>query len=150
MRPIISPVSPFWWRWLVVANSLFVVFCMALLVTPGLAQQYFNLLFFGTLGFPPSFPAEAVSYITFMYGVMGAVMLGWAVVLYYLILRPFRRGQIEGWHALAISMAVWFIADSALSVIAGRPANVVQNLVLALMYAIPLAKTYKAFHMMTE
>ncbi|MEW6497226.1 MAG: hypothetical protein AB1589_32695, partial [Cyanobacteriota bacterium] len=115
-------------------------------VFPGLTQQFFNLLFFSSTQDNLAFGEAAVAYITFVCAVLGAGMVGWAVALLYALFGPFRRGLREGWSMVVVSLAAWFVPDTAFSLWSGFWQNAVFNLVFAVLFAVPLAATYKAFH----
>jgi hypothetical protein len=42
---------------------------------------------------------------------------------------------------------VWFVLDTALSLVSGFWPNAVLNVVLAVLFAVPLAATYRVFHL---
>ncbi|MHB1325267.1 MAG: hypothetical protein ACYDGS_02040 [Thermoleophilia bacterium] len=136
----------FWWRWLVAATCVVFLFGLSLVVLPGLTQKAFNMLYFSSTKGNTAFGEAAVDYITFVCAVLGAVICGWAVTLLYAIRGPFRRGLLEGWRMVAVSMIAWFIPDTAFSMYSGFWQNAVLNAVFVVMFAIPLAATYKVFH----
>ncbi len=136
----------FWWRWLVLAACGVLLFGLSFVVLPDLTQRFFNLLLFSSTQRNPAFSDAAVAYITLAYAVLGAVMFGWAIALLYALFGPFRRGLREGWNAVAVSLAAWFIPDTTFSLRSGFWQNAALNLVFAVLFAIPLVATYKAFH----
>ncbi len=78
--------------------------------------------------------------LRFSLAVLGAVSLGWAVTLYFMINaaidlagkgRPF-------WNAITAGMVSWFVIDSTLSVVTGFGLNVLPNIALAGTYLIGL------------
>lgn len=74
--------------------------------------------------------------LRFSLGVMGAVSIGWAVMLHFVVRAAIDQGR-EGrrlWNAISAGMASWFVIDCTLSVATGFGLNVVPNLVLAGMY----------------
>ena len=56
----------------------------------------------------------------------------------------FRRGAREAWLIVAVSVAVWFVADTGVSLATGFWQNAVLNTVIAILFAVPLAATYSA------
>ncbi|MCU0511012.1 MAG: hypothetical protein MUE40_00410 [Anaerolineae bacterium] len=137
-----EPLSVFWWRWLLFANGALLAFGLALIFLPGPMLGYLNVLFFGSPALPPAFSEQAAGYIVFIYGVMGGILAGWSVTMLYLT-RQLRRGDRAAWWAMLFSALIWFGLDSGASVATGYPANVLQNAVFLVLYAVPLAVTYR-------
>lgn len=78
--------------------------------------------------------------LRFSLAVLGAVSLGWAVTLYFVIgaaIELKERGR-PLWNAITAGMVTWFVVDSALSVATGFGLNVVPNVLLAALYLIGL------------
>lgn len=136
----------FWWRWLLVASMTLTLFGLALLALPRTMQTFFNLLMFGTTWQPPAFGIEAAGYIGFVFSILGAVLTGWGVLLLYAIYWPFRQGRREGWQMIALSIAACFVPAMTLSLGNGLWQNAALSLLVAAMFAIPLAATWKTFH----
>jgi hypothetical protein len=135
--------SVFWRRWLVVVTVGVALFGLALVVAPAFARQVFGLLIFAS---PTGIEALGVSagpYIGLVHGVLGATMFGWAVALLLIVLGPFARGDREGWRMLAASVTAWFVVDTAFSLWTGFWPNAVLNAGFAILFAIPLAMTYR-------
>jgi hypothetical protein len=76
--------------------------------------------------------------LRFSLAVMGAVSIGWAVTLYFIVRSATDLGARGRplWHAITAGMTSWFLIDSALSVATGFGLNVAPNLVLAGMYVV--------------
>ena len=138
-------ISKFWWRWLIVVTDGVVLFSLALMLLPDTMLRFFNGLFFGVNEGRSLFGTLEGDYLVFVYSVLGAVMIGWATTLFFVIMGSFKRGEREGWYALAVSLTVWFIIDSFFSVLTGFAANVAFNVLFYILYAVPLAATYKQF-----
>jgi len=78
--------------------------------------------------------------LRFSLAVMGAVSIGWAVMLFAVIGAAIDLGD-KGrplWNAISAGMVSWFAIDSALSVATGFGLNVVPNMALAGMYVVGL------------
>lgn len=141
-----STISAFWLRWLLAATVGVMVFGLALVVAPDAARLGFSWLVYADPGRIATFGAAAVAYIELLHAVLGAVMLGWAVALWLVVRGPFARGERAGWWLLAVSVAAWFVPDTAYSLGAGVWPNALLNLVFLALFAAPLAATYRAFH----
>jgi uncharacterized membrane protein YhaH (DUF805 family) len=103
----------FWWYWLVIVIFGLIIFSLSLIFTPDFMQNFFDVMFSSSIPPHTTFDDAAYSYIKFLYGLLGAVMIGWIVALFYILLHPFRRGEIEGWFAMTASILVWFTIDSS-------------------------------------
>jgi hypothetical protein len=135
----------FWWRWLLVANAGVFLFGLAFILLPDVMYNFFDLVLFWD-GTPKiSFTADTTSFLKFAYGVLGAVMIGWAISLYYILLVPFRRGEWEAWLGVTLSMTVWYVVDSIWSVATGFYENALLNTGFFVLFIIPLAATYRQF-----
>ena len=135
----------FWWRWLVAADIIVIVFGAAQALLPDLIRQGFSLLVFGSASYVDTFPQDAIRYITLTHAVMGSVMIGWGVSMMYTLLTQFRTGEWTGWVSIAIAMTLWFIPDTAMSILTGFWQNAVLNVGFILLFVIPLAATYRTF-----
>jgi hypothetical protein len=106
-------------------------------VAGALTTSLFEWIVFGSAESPiPG--GEAARYVTFVYGVLGAVMVGWACLLWPLVRGPIRRREPWAWSAIAMSLGAWFVIDSALSIASGFGENALLNLVFAIAFAVPL------------
>lgn len=135
----------FWFRWLVAADIIVIAFGAAQALLPDLVRQGFSLLVFGSASYINTFPQDAIRYITLTHAVMGSVMLGWGVSMMYTLFTQFRTGEWTGWISPTVALILWFIPDTAMSIITGFWQNAVLNVGFILLFAIPLAATYKTF-----
>lgn len=133
--------SFFWWSWLVVLTCGLILFGLSLALLPGPTQALCYWLLFGSAVPPPTFGAEAVAYVRFVYGILGAVIAGWGVLLLAVVAGPLRRGDPAAWLAVYGSVAVWFTIDSTLSIVSGHWANVAPNVGFLVPFAAPLVAT---------
>lgn len=144
MDPRARP-SSFWTLWLLAASAGVVVFGLALVLAPGLARRAFGLLLYGDAGRVATFGPEAVAYVSLAHGVLGAVMIGWGAALVLVVRGPFARGEREGWRIVVLSLAAWFVPDTAFSLASGSWPNAALNAALALLFVVPLAATRRDF-----
>jgi len=135
----------FWCTWLTLVIIGVALFSLMLLVFPGLTHEFFDWIAF--LGNRPNAlnVPEVVDYLSFVYGVIGAVMLGWSLVFLYIVRKPFQAGELWSWYALAVPVTIWFIADSLHSVVSGFWPNAIFNTGFFILFGIPLLATYKKF-----
>ena len=143
----IQPVVPslFWWRWLVAVTVAVLVMSASMVVIPEPLRRIFSLLYYSSPERIDTFGASAVAYATLLQGVLGAVMFGWGMALLLVLLGSFRRGLQEGWIIVAVSLATWFIPDTTFSLWSGFWQNAAFNVAFLLLFAIPLATTYRTF-----
>jgi hypothetical protein len=138
--------EPFWVACLRVATLGVAAFGLALVVAPDMARRAFSLLLYGHAQRIATFGAEAMAYIGLVHAVLGAVMFGWAVALFLIVRGPFARGERGAWEWLALSVAAWFVPDTAYSLWSGFWPNAVLNMVVLATFAVPLAATWRVFH----
>ena len=135
----------FWSRWLQVCSAIVFLFGAAFMVLAGPMQVLFETLYFAPVT-GATLDGDAAAYSAFMQGVMGAVMVGWSVLLFYVARGPFRREEPEAWQMLAVSLGVWFVTDTLFSLWSGYWQNAILNTSLLILFGIPLAATYRRFH----
>src|SRR5574341_1614676 len=131
----------FWWRWLVVVTLGVLFFGISMVIAPDFTREFFGLLLFSSPDSISAFGAPAVAYITFVHGVLGAVMFGWGIALLLVLLGPFRHHSKHGWLTFVVSLLAWFVPDTALSLWSGFWQNAALNAGIAVLFAIPLATT---------
>ncbi len=137
-----NPVSRFWWRWLVAVTCGVLAFGLSLVLLPDVMQRFFNTLIFSSSDAPTTFSDEATRYVTFVCGVLGAVMVGWAVALLYILRVPFRREARSAWYAITLSIGIWFVIDSAFTIYTGYVGNLILNIPFFVLFIIPLFATF--------
>lgn len=133
----------FWWRWLVVVTLCFMTFSIMLVLAPHFTRRFFSLLIYASPEKINAFGSEALTYISLLHAVLGAVMFGWGMALLLTVLRPFKSMSLQAWQTIAASMAVWFTTDTAYSLWSGFWQNAAFNCVFIVLFAIPLIATYK-------
>jgi hypothetical protein len=138
-------LNMFWWYWLLVAIVGLILFGSAFIFLQDLMQGLFNWIFSPTVD-SRRYTPEAVTSLKFAYGVLGAVMIGWAINLLMVLFGAFRRSEREGWNGIALSMVIWYVVDTTFSLVSGFFGNAILNTLLFVMFAVPLAATYRHFH----
>ena len=135
-----------WFNWLVLVVLGVMLFGIGMILAPGLIRQAFSLLLYAAPdAIDSDFGVTEVAYITLLHGVLGTVMFGWGVALLLILRGPFSRGRREAWNIFCISVAAWFLPHTLFSLWTGFWQNAVLNSVIALLFVIPLAATYKVF-----
>jgi hypothetical protein len=116
-----------------------------LVLAPASAASVFEAMFARVLADAPPGSAVGQAYLQFTYGVLGAVLFGWALTLALLLRGPFRAREPFAWWAFCIPLAGWFVLDTGHSIAAGFHENALLNGASALAYAIPLLALRKRF-----
>ena len=137
--------SRFWQRWLLAASALVLVFGLLLLVAPAAGLALFGVVAYQSTTALTQLDANVQTYLRLSHAVIGTVMIGWSVTLLVLVAGPFRRGERYAWWAVAGSMAAWFVPDTLYSLTSGFVGNAVLNVGFALLFAVPLAATFRDF-----
>lgn len=129
--------STLWDRWLATV-LVAVIGYGAVLVVRGSAV----LPVFDWLGFGPRVAGitadPAVDHVLLIYGVLGAVLLGWMLLLLAVARGPLLRRQRWAWTAMTTCVSAWFVIDSGFSLAIGATEHAMFNLGFAAALGIPL------------
>jgi len=92
--------------------------------------------------------ADAVAgrFQQWLYGVWGATIAGWGIVMSCVVHRPFKNKERWAWNALALGILVWFVLDTGLSIIHKVYFNVAFNTTLLVLAGLPMAFTISEFN----
>jgi hypothetical protein len=99
-------------------------------------------LFLRLIGNP--WPADAGKHLHFAFGLMGALTIGWMMTLYTLCRVAWSLDDAAArplWRGAALSIGVWYVIDSYVSIATGFPLNAVSNTVLAGAILLPIVVT---------
>ena len=128
----------FWWKWLIAVAVYIIVFGLFLLMFPDLTVKGFSLLVYADSTTISGFSSVAVAYIKLVHAVLGAVMIGWATLILFVLLNVFRQNPPLGWKLVTYSALAWFVPDTLYSLLSGFWQNAALNLVFAVLLAVPL------------
>ncbi len=122
-------------RWLVVASLLVATYATMLVIAGPVAARLFDVLGFGPLaaGVPEGGPHD---YVMFVYGVLGAVLVGWMVTIAGVTVLAARAGEARA--VVAASLGVWFLLDTGLSLALGAWRHAVFNVAFLALLGVPL------------
>ncbi len=143
-NPNVSPTSQpssFWINWLLVVAAGGVAFGLVLVLSPSISRQGFSLLVYASPAHIDTFGQEQVRYISLAHAVIGGVMLGWGVAIFYITKSLLARGERIAWNVVALSVGAWFVPDTLYSLISGYWQNAVLNTVFLALFALPLWAT---------
>jgi hypothetical protein len=136
----------FWQRWLFALSILITVFGIGLTLLSGtpvfdLFNDQINPAFWET----KDLNAQTQDFQQWIYGVLGATMAGWGVFFVFIVRTPFRKRERWAWNCLAAGLGLWYVLDTALSLIFKVTFNVVFNTLLLVLVLLPLLATRRAF-----
>ena len=141
--PSSHKVPSFWVSWLLVVSAGVALFGLALVVAPSAARQAFSLLVYSESQRISAFDTEAVRYISLLHAVLGAVMFGWGTALFVTVRKLFAHGSRTAWRIVTFSLVAWFVPDTAYCLWSGFWQNAVFNVVIALLFLVPLVASYR-------
>jgi hypothetical protein len=114
------------------------LFGAVLMLAPGLTRQGFSLLMFNNAHHINSFAPDAVAYISLVHGVLGAVMVGWAVALLGVLGWLWAQAPRAAWRVVALSLGAWFVVDTTFSLAVGAWQNALLNVTFGALYLLGL------------
>jgi hypothetical protein len=114
------------------------LFGAVLVLAPGLTRQGFSLLMFGDAHHINTFAPEARTYISLVHGVLGAVMVGWALALLGVVMWLWKQAPRQAWRVVALSVGGWFVVDTTFSLSVGAWQNAFLNLAFGALFAVGL------------
>ena len=104
------------------------------MVAGGTVGRLFDALGFGagTAGVPAGAPTD---HVLLLQGVLGAVILGWVVLIAAVVHLGSRSGLDGWWGAVALSLVVWFLVDTGFSLAIGSWRHALFNVAFAVVLA---------------
>lgn len=138
----------FWQKWLLAITILVILFGI-LLIIPN-KSELFDLLFndrIKTIFWPDiSPPPGIVQFQQWIFGVLGATMVGWGIIMAFIVSVPFRNGERWAWYSFTICIGSWYFLDTTISIIYQATFNAIFNTLILLLFLPPLIATYRSFH----
>lgn len=133
----ISSKNSLWNKWMIVYSIiiLFGGFSMAFIIPIVFSSNDPFLVEVTGLSTADIQP-ELTKYTHFIFGILGSTMMGWGVLLLMLSYRLLNNTEKWIWKAISISILVWYIPDTVISLMYGSFLNVILNTTL-LVGAIP-------------
>jgi hypothetical protein len=133
----------FWQRWLLVFAVLLILFGVGMVFfnTTSVFDAFFNdninPAFWGSKGPDPI----ALRFQSWVYGLLGATIAGWGVIIFFLVKIPFTQREKWAWNALFWGLLLWYVLDTGASIYYGVLFNVLFNTVIFLVALVPLLFT---------
>ena len=138
--------SVFWYYWLMSVISVVMLISICMIIMPNLTIKGFSLLIYSQSNtIESSFSSNALKYIELTHAVLGAVMFGWSILLLLILVGPFRKGNLESWYYMTISIVAWFVSDTLFSISKGFWQNAILNSFLFILLIMPLLAVRKEF-----
>jgi len=136
----------FWQRWLFVVGVIVSVFGVMMALLSG--TPLFDL--FNRQIDPAFWSTNTVGDATkqfqqWIYGVWGATIAGWGIILTYIARYPFSKKERWAWNCLVFGLLVWFVLDTSLSVFYKVYFNAAFNTALLILVMLPVVFTRKEF-----
>jgi hypothetical protein len=90
-------------------------------------------------------PDNAMRFRGWIYGVLGAVISGWGVLISFIAHFPFKKKEKWAWDSLLSAAIIWFLSDTTISIYYEVGFNVIFNCALFILVVLPLAFTKMHF-----
>ncbi len=131
-------MSSFWRTWLKVWCVGVGLFGLVLAGAAFEATSGPTRLVYGLIGGPAMLDMDAT--LRFSIALMGAVTLGWSVTMFAAIEAACLLGDRGRpvWRLITVSLGVWYVVDSSLSVATGFGLNAVSNTLIVAAYLVPV------------
>ena len=125
-------------KWLEVVLTLVLIYSLLLVFAGTTAGSLFSWFGFGP---DKSIDTDPVrDYLLLPYMVLGAVMAGWVFLMIQIVRGPLKEGSAWAWTLLVRSLSLWFILDTAMSLVLGYPMHALFNIPFAVALGIPLVR----------
>jgi hypothetical protein len=136
----------FWQRWLLVAADLLILFGIVMTflnntVLFSLFNTQINPIFWGTA----EMPTAAAQFQGWIYGVAGAILIGWGIFMAFIAYYPFKQREKWAWNCILTGMLVWYLIDTFISLQFNVVFNAISNTVFLIIFLLPLIFTRKDF-----
>ena len=76
--------------------------------------------------------------IRLMEAAMGSVLIAWAIMMYFIIHYPLKKGEIWAWNSLFWSVTVWYVLHTGISLYYNMNTMVIFNTIVFLQAIAPL------------
>ena len=125
-------------KWLEVVLIFVLIYSLLLVFAGTTAGSLFSWFGFGP---DESIDTDAVQdYLLLPYMVLGAVMAGWVFLMIQIVRGPLKEGSAWAWTFLVRSLSLWFILDTAMSLVLRYPMHALFNIPFAVAFGIPLVR----------
>jgi len=137
----------FWQKWffitalIIIALGLGLSFFGHTILFNSLINNQINIALWGAT----QIPKDALNYQRFIYGVLGAVVAGWGIILAFIAQEPFKKKEKWAWKSIVLGLSIWFITDTGFSIYYKAYNNALMNTLLFILVGLPLISTKNEF-----
>ncbi|NKB51997.1 MAG: excinuclease ABC subunit A [Rhizobiaceae bacterium] len=96
---------------------------------------FLDIAFWSQFGSPHQLEGEAAR---LWIGISGGLLIGWGATLLLIATQVYPNTPLLGRRIILTGIISWFVMDSAGSMVAGAPFNVVMNLSFLVLFVVPL------------
>jgi hypothetical protein len=137
-------MTGFWLRWMSIWCWGVIAFGIVLLTSAIEALRmpamlFLDLVFWPIDGQPAVMSREAV----FATSILGAVTIGWGVLMLALVRDPEIAAHPRLRRHLGVALGIWFVVDSTASILTGAWVNAISNTVIAAAGVVPLLASHR-------
>ncbi len=138
----------FWQKWLLIFGIYLSIFgiVLAFFSNTELMNFIFNNQIDPVFWENVKLQQNIISFRSWIYGVLGAVISGWGVTIAFIAHYPFREKQKWAWNCIFVGAMLWFIIDMIITIKYMVGFNILFNCILLIFMLIPLVFTYNQFH----
>jgi hypothetical protein len=136
----------FWQRWLFTVSLLVVglgvfmaFFNRTAMFTP--IDEEVNAVFWG----PKLLPPASEKFESWLYGVWGAITIGWGILLAFISHYAYKQREKWAWNCLATGLGCWYLIDTGFSLYHQVFFNALFNTILLALFSLPLLATRRDF-----
>ncbi len=87
----------------------------------------------------------AMYFQAWIYGVLGATLASWGILITAIASFAFRPGEKWAWYSISVAITLWFVIDQIVSLYHSVLFNVAFNAILFAILVLPLLFTRKYF-----
>jgi len=136
----------FWQKWLLVVGIVLVLFGIIMALFSGttlfaLFDGQINPVFWNAA----EISGEIQQFQHWIYGVLGATVAGWGILITFIAYYPFKAQERWSWNCVFWGILVWFIVDTTISLYHSVYFNAIFNTVLLVLIVLPLGFTRRCF-----
>jgi len=134
----------FWRYWLLVISLFIVTFGIIMaFLNSTIVFAFFNMQINPIFWGPNPIPLPAQAFQAWVYGAWGATVMGWGLTTLFIAWFPFKQHARWAWYCVLVSVSLWFLLDTGISLWFGVIINALLNTTIFVLVLIPLIFTWK-------
>ena len=133
----------FWQKWLLVSGIIISVFGISMVLN--INSEKFNSLIDPVFWGNETPNIQIKNFQQWVYGVLGATMVGWGVLIAFIAAIPFKKKEKWSRNSIIIGILSWYIFDTFISLKANVKFNAIGNTILAIIILMPIFFTITEF-----